>query len=62
MASIFASGVIFVAVIFYFKFGQKLTTFDLIGTFLMLICVGLITAGGYVKTKNLEEEINEESV
>ena len=62
MASIFASGVIFVAIIFYFKFGQRLTSFDIFGTFLMLLCVGLITAGGYVKTKDDESSIETQDI
>ena len=59
MASIFASGVIFVAIIFYFKFGQKLTAFDLFGTLMMLVCVALITTGGYFKNNDPDSEVKE---
>ena len=56
VSAIFASGVIFVAIIFYFKYGQKLTNNDFVGAFFMVICIICISAGGALGGDNDDEK------
>lgn len=46
ISTIFSTGVIFTAIIFYFVYGQKLTCWDLVGALGIVLCVGLISIGG----------------
>ena len=54
ISTIFSSSCVFTFIIFYFKFGQKITKSDMIGTILVLGCVGLISVGG----SNQSGEVN----
>ena len=52
ISSIFAGGLIFVAVYFHFRKGQRLTLHDLIGTIFITVCVVLISVGSAFKSKD----------
>ena len=47
----------FTAIIFRFKYGQKLTKFDLMGCFLIITCVVLISVGGATSNKDDESQV-----
>ena len=59
MSIIFSSCLIFTPIIFYFKYGQKLTLWDLLGALLIAICVVLIALGGSGSIKSDEGESKE---
>ena len=46
ISTIFSSSSLFSIIIFYFKYGQKVTKMDYLGTFFILLCVVLIALGG----------------
>jgi len=46
ISSIFASSCIFTIIIFFFKYDQKVTKFDAIGAFMIVLCVALVGVGG----------------
>lgn len=46
VSSIFSTSVIFSSIIFYCKYGQKLSKFDFVGIFLVIACVALISSSG----------------
>jgi drug/metabolite transporter (DMT)-like permease len=46
ISTIFSSSCVFTTLIFYLKYGQKITKNDFLGTFFILGCVGLISLGG----------------
>jgi drug/metabolite transporter (DMT)-like permease len=46
ISSIFASSCIFTIIIFFFKYGQKVTKFDALGAFMIILCVALVGVGG----------------
>lgn len=46
ISTIFSSSCIFTFIIFYIKYGQKITKNDAFGTFFILVCVALISLGG----------------
>ena len=46
LASVFVMGVVFTIITFYCKFDQKISKWDAIGTFLVILCVVLIAFGG----------------
>lgn len=48
LASIFVSGVVFTIIIFYFKYDQKISKIDTLGTVLVIVCVLLIAFGGAI--------------
>ena len=56
ISTLFTSSCVFTFIIFYFKYGQKITKSDVFGTFLVLGCVGLISMGG--SNQSGEGEIN----
>ena len=47
-ASVFVTGVVFTIIIFYFKYGQKISKMDALGTILVVLCVLLIGFGGAI--------------
>jgi drug/metabolite transporter (DMT)-like permease len=46
ISSIFSSSCIFTTVVFYFKYGHKISVIDAIGTSFILLCVFMIALGG----------------
>jgi drug/metabolite transporter (DMT)-like permease len=56
VSSIFTTSVIFSSIIFYCKYGQKLSYYDAVGITLVIVCVALISSSG---SKSSEEETNE---
>jgi drug/metabolite transporter (DMT)-like permease len=46
IATIFSTSTIFSIIIFYFKYGQKVTKIDYLGTLLIMTCVVLVALGG----------------
>ena len=46
ISTIFSSSSVFTILIFYFKYGQQITKFDILGTFCIILCVVLIALGG----------------
>ena len=46
ISSIFATSCIFTVIIFFCKYGQKVTKFDGLGVTLILLCVALVGVGG----------------
>jgi drug/metabolite transporter (DMT)-like permease len=46
ISTIFSSSCIFTIVIFYFKYGHKISFVDFIGTCFILLCVVMIALGG----------------
>ena len=48
IASIFSACVILTAIMFYFKYGQKLSKNDLIGGLFIVLCVLMVSLGGAV--------------
>ena len=59
ISALFASSCVFTGFIFYITFGQKLTSYDLIGTFFIILCVGLIGIGGATGKSSDDQEIDE---
>lgn len=60
ISTIFSSGVIFTAIIFYFLYNQKLTVFDFIGGFFIIGCVALISIGGSGHGSDLSKDLTQE--
>ena len=60
ISSIFASSSLFSIVIFYFKYGQKVTKMDFLGTFFILLSVVLIALGGAGGSSDDSIELTEE--
>ena len=56
ISSIFAGGLIFVAIYFHFMKGQRLTLHDLIGTVFVTLCVVLISLGSAFKSSDSTDE------
>ena len=46
VSSIFSTSVIFSCIIFYCKYGQKLSNYDFVGISLVIACVALISTSG----------------
>lgn len=56
ISTIFSSGVIFTAVIFFFVYGQKVSCYDVVGALGIIGCVVLISAGGAGGSDDKEKE------
>lgn len=50
ISSIFASSCVFTIIIFFFKYGQKVTKFDALGAFMIVLCVALVGVGGALES------------
>ena len=48
LASVFVMGAVFTIITFYCKFGQKISKWDAVGTFLVIACVSLIAYGSTI--------------
>lgn len=58
LASIFVTGVVFTIIIFYFKYDQKISRIDTLGTVLVIVCVLLIAFGGAIALQSQDKEAN----
>jgi drug/metabolite transporter (DMT)-like permease len=58
ISSIFASSCIFTIIIFFFKYGQKVTKFDALGAFMIVLCVVLVGLGGALGSGDGEKAEN----
>ena len=56
LASVFVMCVVFTIITFYCKFDQKISKWDAIGTFLVILCVVLIAFGGALGIISKEDE------
>jgi drug/metabolite transporter (DMT)-like permease len=54
ISAIFSSSCIFTIVIFYIKYGVKISLIDAIGTGLILLCVAMIALGGTGGSDNID--------
>ena len=61
IASTFASSCIFTIIIFYCKYGQKVTAFDGVGVFLIVLCVVLVGVGGALGKADPEEKTTDKN-
>ena len=57
MPCIFSVTIFYVSVLFFFKFGERISTAKLIGTMLMIPCIVFISLGGSEKASPEEEEV-----
>lgn len=57
IATIFCFSIAFAGVSFYFYYGEKLTKFDAIGVLFIVVCVGLIGAGGALASQAENSEV-----
>ena len=55
MSTLFSSSLIFTIVFFYFKYDQKVTLRDIVGSLLMIICIVLIALGAMLKQQEKDD-------
>ena len=58
ISTIFSTSCVFTFIIFYFKYGQKITMSDVIGTIFVLVCVTLISLPTPGTESDSEEELD----
>lgn len=58
ISSIFSSSCIFTIIIFFFIYDQKVTKFDALGAFMIVLCVVLVGLGGAMGSRDSEQAEN----
>ena len=55
ISTLFATSLVFTIILFYFKYGQKVTLRDIIGSLLIILCIVFLGIGGLLKQNEKDE-------